>query len=118
MKELCEAFPKMKKAFEQYKLSNYTQEKPLDYIMVLPRSVMVNLYDRTVEVYNEQKDARGEDWHNSSDNEDKAKMAHYLNHIKLENIFKNVAFKRFLTITQTRIDISIGEMVRMTLRKK
>lgn len=59
MNELCEANKSLLKAFQYYKLKYFGIQQPLDYIMRLPRHIMVSLVFEEIENY--QSDCNDKD---------------------------------------------------------
>lgn len=139
MNELCGMFPKLKKAFESFKLSTFKAGKqlPLDYIMVLPQLVMANLYNKTTQQLCEERkseiDKKIKDeehrsgWRMNEQERRKymlevcitkeEKKDKFLSYIRLENIFKNLALKRFIKIKQEKSEMTIGQMVELMIKK-
>lgn len=139
MNELCSMFPKLKKAFDSFKLSTFKSNKqlPLDYIMVLPPNVSQNLYDKTTK---QLIDARRDECNRAVRLEEqktgrllseedkrqfilekvisnKERKDHYLEYIRLENIFKNLALKTFIKIKLEKSQMTIGQMVELMIKK-
>lgn len=47
----------------------------------------------------------------------KDRREHYLNYIRLENVFKNLALKRFIKIQIEKSKMTISQMVELMIRR-